>query len=191
VLDWRRKEEKEEWLKELLAGRGEEVLVWSEAGHQKAVGGRGRDQLRPANTLVVWTAPPSAALLREGLRCVGPKLVVLVGADPEQDEPQAFLERLAGLAKFAIRHRGGQATWEGLAAATSQTEVAVQLGLEWLVQRGQLVCEPRPDGGIQLALSQGGRSSLEGEAPLGQLERVLAETAAYRAFFMRAEKPVE
>ncbi|OQA45106.1 MAG: hypothetical protein BWY52_01385 [Chloroflexi bacterium ADurb.Bin325] len=115
-----------------------------------------------------------------------PARVYLVGQDPRLDQPEAFLRRLAGLAKHVVNARAGRTTLAALAAASAQTEVAVRLGLAWLAAAGQLtILADGPE--LHLAAGSGQPAAAAERAALdGRLSAALAESAAYRAHFRRA-----
>ncbi|HEY9529114.1 MAG TPA: hypothetical protein VIR02_18640, partial [Anaerolineales bacterium] len=71
-------------------------------------------------------------------------------------------------------------------AATGQREGAIRLGLEWLAAGGHISIQ-REDGSVHI--SRGNNESnqyLQRELYLA-VKGILAETAAYRAHFQRAE----
>jgi hypothetical protein len=103
------------------------------------------------------------------------------------DDPGAFLKRLTGLVKHVLKAKSGQTTLASLAAATSQRESVVWLGLKWLQGRGyiRIVSE---EGG-QVLLDYGEDEPAEVLSWItDQLQAILGETAAYRAYYARAEK---
>ena len=51
-------------------------------------------------------------LVARGGEVVAPREVVLVCLDPGLDAPRAFLRRLAGLVKYALREYGGRAVFD-------------------------------------------------------------------------------
>jgi single-stranded-DNA-specific exonuclease len=150
---------------------------------------RDRRALQPADTLIVWTAPPGVQEFEEALAAVAPQEVVLVCLDPGLDA-RAFLQRLAGVVKYALREYGGRTRLATLAAATAQTEWAVRLGLRWLAARGQVAADV--EGGRVRLRSQ--RLRWSGQAAAVQVREIegrlwaeLQETAAYRAFLRAAD----
>lgn len=102
------------------------------------------------------------------------------------DDPQAFLKRLAGAVKFALKAKGGLLSIAALAAATAQIEPAVRLGLDWLASSGQIAITSQD--GDAITISQGDEAGSTDESIVKRLTVVLRETAAYRAHFRRAEK---
>ena len=162
------------------------IQIWAE-GADKAKG-RNRFELQPAEELAVYTVPPSSVDLRAALEAVKPKKVYLFGISPDPEKPDAFLSRMAGLAKYVINQKGGKVSVGDLAVATGQREGAIRLGLEWLAAGGHVSIQRDASQGT-VVLSQGNGESnqyLQRELYLA-VKGILEETAAYRAHFRRAE----
>lgn len=182
VVDYRETEKPLELLATLKTQPA--TLVWAEAEQKKL--GADRNALTPAETLVVWTTPPSWEELRAALETVRPSRVFIFAIDPGMDNIKTFMERLAGLVKYTLNKRAGLTTCAELAAATAQKPVIVRTGLEWLMKRGQVSVESGP--GDNLTLTAG--SSLDESAALAiedRLRSLLSETAAFRAHFRQAD----
>ena len=172
-------------LLERLRAQGD-VQVWSEAEARAEVNGQDRFELSPTETLVIWTTPPGRGELQAVLDKVSPTKVCLFAIDPGPDHPERFLERLAGLAKYALRSNHGRASVSTLAAATAQREATVRQGLAWLVACGHLVVYGEDDDELQLAEGCHVVSADLSRIAV-QLKALLKETAAYRAHFARAD----
>jgi hypothetical protein len=112
--------------------------------------------------------------------------VYLFGVEPGHSSPEAFLRRLAGLVKHALSGRPGGAHLAALAAATAAREATVRAGLAWLVARGLVSAAPSDDGFVRLTAGDGGVHPDLAQAAQ-RLEALLAETAAYRAYFGAAD----
>jgi single-stranded-DNA-specific exonuclease len=170
-----------------------------------------RHLLTPAPHLVIWTAPPGPAELAAALAAVRPEIVTLFGRDPGLDAPAVFLRHLSGLVKHALNRNGGRARLAELAAALAAREATVRQGLAWLAGRGHIRLALRPfdpapqprdpaqrpfdpaqgtEGSDDEVIVEPGdgvaRPELAGAA--ARLEALLAETAAYRAYFATADK---
>jgi single-stranded-DNA-specific exonuclease len=165
-------------------------LLWAEGAEKKSVNGLDRNELKPAETLVVWTIPPSPDELKAVLETVKPEKIILFAIDPGADDLKAFLERLAGLVKFVLNKKAGQTSLADLAAATAQKVAAVRLGLEWLSKRGQVTVVDNGDKltltvvpAVELPEQQSDEKAAE--TALTQLSSILKETAAYREHFHR------
>ena len=183
VVDYRREPHPLTLLKPLLAE--EDIQVWAE-GVQGAVG-LPRHALEPAATLVIWTSPPGPGVLQAALERVAPRRVVLFGVDPGLDTLEAFLKRLMGLVKYALRANGGRLQVAALAEATAQRQVTVRQGLAWLAAKGHLTVQH--EAGDEVKVSMGG-TAYPGRASgvVTELRALLDETAAYRRHFAKVEK---
>ena len=161
-------------------------MLWAEGEHKKQIGGVDRKALEKAETLVIWTTPASREELTTALATVRPAKVILFALDPGMDDAQTFLERLAGLVKFALNQRGGQASYSGLAAATAQKTAGVRLGLAWLEKRGQITLVA--GAADELLLTPGGTADEAAATGLViQLRSLLQETSAFRENFQKAD----
>jgi hypothetical protein len=79
-------------------------------------------------------------------------------------------------------------TYAELAAATAQRWIAVEQGLNWLVSRGKITLVHQEDDELRVAPGKT-INDLGGAARLwAEIQTLLAETAAYRAHFKRADK---
>jgi hypothetical protein len=135
---------------------------------------------------VAWTAPPGPAEWAAALRCVRAQQVYLFAVDAGLDAADAFLRRLAGLAKHALQAYGGRLAWEALAAGIGQRIVTVQAGVRWLAALG--VCTIVEEWGDAVAVASGGLRDPEQEsAARSTVEALLRETAAYRRYFREAD----
>jgi len=106
--------------------------------------------------------------------------------NPKLDDPEAFLKRLVGLVKHAIRTREGRARVSTLAAATAQRAAAVSAGIAWLLARGNVAIVEEQGDEIRFAAG-GGIVSPDLPRVAAELKAMLEETAAYRAHFARAD----
>ena len=185
VVDYRQERNPRRLLEHLRLQ--EDAQVWGEAGARAEVGGQDRYGLGPSKALAIWTAPPGPGELQAMLEKVSPERVYLFGIDPGLDHPEEFLKRLAGLAKRALNCSDGQASISTLAAATAQREATVRVGIAWLAARGHLTVLDEEGDEVRMAVgSQTVSPDLPGLA--SELRALLAETAAYRAHFARADE---
>jgi single-stranded-DNA-specific exonuclease len=194
VVDYRREAHPLPILSRLLGEA--DVQVWIEAeaaqrltvqlGEGRASILRGRLDLVPNHTLVIWTTPPGRAELRLALEKAQPRQVVLFAVDPGLDTMDAFLTRLVGLVKYALQTRGGNINLERLAVAMAHRVITVRRGIEWMVTRGHITVLRESNG--ELKLARGGQAVAgELEKFAEQLKALLNETAAYRDYYKRAK----
>ena len=103
--------------------------------------GKRRQELQKSEELAIYTVPPSAALLHHVLEDGSPNKVYLFSVMAAEEAPEGFLRQLSGLCKYALVHRDGRASLMELAAASSQREITVLHGLEWLRAAGHIAFE--------------------------------------------------
>ncbi|MFZ1040758.1 MAG: single-stranded-DNA-specific exonuclease RecJ [Anaerolineales bacterium] len=177
IRDWRAESRK---LDEIPFG----TLIWAE-GVDKAKGAN-RFDLYPADEFAIYTTPPSLVELRATLEVVKPKIIYLLGISPAAEKADEFLSRLAGMAKFTLHQRNGKVNISELAAATTQREATIRMGLEWLGAGGHLKAEEE-NGELNLANGDGvANPYLQHELYLA-VKGLLEETAAYRNYFASAD----
>jgi single-stranded-DNA-specific exonuclease len=189
IFDYRQEEHSIALLKELVVL--EDMEIWAEADAKQKLSTHGivshnRDELNIAETLVIWTSPPSREILDQVLERLSPEKVYLFAVDPESGDIKRYLERLAGLVNHVLRRQAGIVGLDQLAAATAQTRVTVQAGIQWLSSQGHISI--LADDGVLLKLEHGDKDAV---IPLSirtdQLRALLQESAAFRAYYARAE----
>jgi single-stranded-DNA-specific exonuclease len=168
----------------------DDVQVWCEAGAEQRlpdlrspVGNR--FSLSSSKALIIWTTPPGRKVLEGVLKHVKPERVFLFGVDPGLDRWDAFIRRLAGLTKYAIKSRQGQVSLTELAGAMAHRQVTVQEGLRWLTAKGHVQIVVQDDHDIVVGEGTHQISPLA-EQVEERLRILIEETAAYRAYFRRA-----
>jgi single-stranded-DNA-specific exonuclease len=159
------------------------LQIWTEGTDKDK--GKTRYQLQPANELVIYSTPPSPQDLHLALESVKPAKVYLFAVSPQQEKPDVFLSRLAGLAKFVINQREGKVAVQEMAGVTGQRENAVQIGLEWLAAGGHITIENQ-DGTVLLSRGKGESNPYLQKELFIAVRGILEETAAYRDHFTRA-----
>jgi hypothetical protein len=190
IMDWRNVTDVNRRVAALVA-RGD-VQVWVEGGAVEGVPGHGRHALAPAGTLVVWNAPPGPREMDAALAQVSPRAVALCGVtsveDRGGDRIEPFLRRLAGLLKHDLRQRQGQVYLPALASACGQRLATTRRGIEWLAARGQIVIQTWDGDDVTIAPGNGEKQRPQVAPDLEtELRVLLSETAAYRAYFGRAD----
>ena len=182
IRDWRLATLNVEPFDKLRAGSlTSKVLVWAE-GSDKAKG-KSRFELQPADEFAIYTTPPSPTELRKALEFVKPKTVYVFAIPPAEEQPEDFLNRLAGLCKYAINQRGGKVTLPEFAAAMASREGAIEIGLQWLAAGGHLSVSVDEDQ-VKISTGNSGLSNEYLKAELFvALRGILKETSAYRKLF--------
>jgi hypothetical protein len=172
----------------LAAGEGQ---VWAEGeARQKLaqveITARDRTSLEPGEGLVIWTIPPGRGELQAALSVVSPQTVYLFADEAETGELEPFLKRLVGLVKYALNSKQGRVSLAALAAGAAQSESAVRAGLAWMLSRGHIVILAQ--AGEEWLLEAGdGAEKPDAAERLDRVKKALEETAAFRAYYQRAD----
>jgi single-stranded-DNA-specific exonuclease len=186
VIDYRKDVDRDAIL--ALASQQESIVIWAEGDEKARLGAKDRNELTPAETLLIWSMPPSRDELQAALERVHPHTIWLVAADPPGEITENFIARMTGLLKYAITHRKGEATYAELAVATGQRLATVEHGLNWLVSHGNISIKRQEETRFWVGPGKT-INDLGGSARLYvEVQSMLAETAAYRAHFRRADK---
>ncbi|MBE0408125.1 MAG: single-stranded-DNA-specific exonuclease RecJ [Anaerolineales bacterium] len=168
-----------------------EPQIWCEGLDRRMLANLGikssdREELTKSNNLVIWTTPAGRNELMAAIDKVSPSVISLIAVEPQNTQVEPFLRYLAGLCKYAINHTQGKVKVALLAAATSQSKATVRLGISWLEKSGFLAVMNEEAG--ELSLAKGKQTAVDEHTYLlDQLKELLAETAAYRAFFSTAD----
>lgn len=168
-----------------------DLQIWCEGEDRKMLTSQGiishpRDELKSSSSLAIWTTPPSRFEILTVLKKVSPVDLYLFAIDPPTHQIDSFLKHVAGLCKYALNHNQGRLPVSVLVAATTQRRETVKLGISWLEKSGFLsVVEERDN---ELILQKGEqRTNDDTKYLVDQINELLGESAAYRAFFSRAK----
>ncbi len=161
--------------------------MWAEGPALQNVGGQPRDQLLPRDQLVIWTTPPGHWELQAAIKQIQPQTIYLFSNEPQLDQPQSFVTRLAGLVRHIIAQKEGNSTLPELAGLMAHREGTVKMGLFWLEAKGFVEIEWTSP--IAVRIHSGENQEKDNLAEIGnELKAMLAETAAYRRHYARATK---
>jgi len=144
IVDYRSSINPLETLKQVLCDHPN-TIIWAEVNAPESIPTSRRHALEDAETLVIWTLPPSQAVLKEVLLKTNPQTVIVFGLDPMLHTARELLERLSGLVKYAKTNKTGQVSLEDLAGACASEEETVWIGLKLLVAMGKLDIENNAD----------------------------------------------
>jgi DNA-binding transcriptional regulator YhcF (GntR family) len=162
-----------------------ETFIWREGKALSQFNGVTRSQLAPAHTLVIATIPPSPTELTDVLDFCRPSQVILLSLDPGTDQMDEFLKFLIGLVRYRLKNNQPTIDLRELAAACGQREVTVQKGLEWLKENGTIHFEKVGQAIFEIA-ENGIKNPVRLKVVDAELRQILKETAAYRAYYIRA-----
>lgn len=186
VIDYRHAED----LPKILSSHKSEpsLMIWAEGEDKKAAGGKDRNELGPAESLAIWTIPPSSEELHTALAKVQPKKVYLFAVIEPTETPEAFLNRLAGLLKYTINRHSGKVTYTELAAATAQRSATVRTGVNWLISQGKINLKTENDDLLVVSADTSEKDPTRSARRWEELQLLLAESNAYRKHFKQTEE---
>jgi hypothetical protein len=95
------------------------------------------------------------------------------------------MERLGGLVKYAIHHKGGVARLTHLAAACATEVEVVQVGIMLWEAMGQLEVE-QSEGEVRISQARAEPDQTAVEIYRDIFQRLIDEVNAYREYFSRA-----
>jgi single-stranded-DNA-specific exonuclease len=170
-----------------------DALVWREgaaSGSLSEIGipGGDRRSLSPCRRLIIWTSPPGPEELQAAIQITKPDEVILFAIDPETGTLQSFLTRLAGLVKYTLKEKGGDAVAADLAAAAAHREAAIRLGLAYLAELGHIIIRESIPG--KFLVEAANETPNPSQESLPALKELLKETAAYRSYYSRANPDI-
>jgi single-stranded-DNA-specific exonuclease len=188
MVDWRHVFGVAQRVKELAASGN--VMVWADGELPAETASRRRLDLEPAQTLVIWRASAGPKELEWVMERVSPKTVYVCDDGAANDRLDLFVKRLAGLLKYDLGRREGRVDVSRLASAAGQRPATVRKGIEWLAAKGQIAILDKDGDALRISLPDHTDNAAH-DAPLEdielQLRGLLAETAAYRAYYRHAD----
>ncbi|MCB2180092.1 single-stranded-DNA-specific exonuclease RecJ [bacterium] len=160
-----------------------DLLFWGEGVRLSGYSLLPREQLHPAQELMVVTVPPTQKILKDVLGFVQPQKVMVLGLDPKVDQLTPFLKRLTGVCKYIVNAKEGVEKVSSLAGAMAHSLEAVKAGLQWLSAKGIFVIEFGDAGEVYLSSNEDGVGVGSLTNSEETLKFYLEEAKAYRKFF--------
>jgi len=159
-----------------------DCLIWSENDPNLDMPCVDRYHITPTSLLAIWSAPPSLGDLQNAIRNASPRFIALFNENCREKEIKSFLNQLAGLVRFALSTRQGIFILGELVAATGQTEIAVQKGIEWLESKGYIrICNIIDN---QYFISEESEENSPAEKLITRsLIDIFIETTAFQSFY--------
>ena len=147
--------------------------------------------LATGRPLVIYSAPPSAHILRLLHDQHQPSAIYLVGQLTNDDNVDAVIRTVAGMCKYALQ-RSQPLQLDRMAARLGLTTQVIRHALLWLQAKSQVTLQSwEKDDTVQIsgASSNGALNSDPESAALllAQLTELLAEVRAYRRYFLRTK----
>lgn len=147
-----------------------------------------RNEFIPGKYFAIWTPPASLKDLKLALDIVKPEQVILLKGSSLTTTPETFIGQLMGLIKYTLNHRKGSITYSALAAATAQSERSIRSALSWMIFQGDLSITLEKGNEITLIKGSSQKDPIQASKCWVDVKNLIAETSAYRIYFIRAEK---
>ncbi len=154
-----------------------DVLVWREGTTD--IQGVDRYKLRPAQTLVVWSAPSDPVSWHAALTIVEPQTLIVFGQHAAFEDSKGLLAQLGGMLKYARNHKQGMVSASELAALTGQTELMIRTCLKWFDRHTEIAVTTFSEDMYQLDTNPSSGSLTESPYP-DRIKILVDETRAYR-----------
>lgn len=140
----------------------------------------------PENSnLIFLHMPPSAAVLRHILQKVHPSSIALFNLPQKSIIVKQFLQKLLGMAKFAIHEKGGKVSLEQYAALTGLTGEVIEIGLSLLAADGQINLQVVSEDERIISPGKKAGNAAEKESYLEKLVLALKNIQAFQRFLLR------
>jgi single-stranded-DNA-specific exonuclease len=164
--------------------RSPEILIWREGLTLQRSLGYDRMHLKPCNSLLIATIPPSRRELSNALAITGAYRVILYDLHPGSKSLKDILHNLAGLLKYAIRAEEKEALPARFAATLGITTELSEAGVLYLIRRNY-----SDIGTIPPPLKDFAANHKDiGEPELRDwLSSLTTEMDAFREYYLRAE----
>lgn len=172
-------------LHDILA-RYPDAAIWAEGYPRAESPGVPLADLHPAPALVIYTTPSGPQALQQALERVKPNIIALFAINPPLQTLSAVQRRVLELAKYIINHQDGATTLNALTGALGHSFATIRAALDLAEARGDLRISYQRADRVALARGTGIITDSATDA-LDALRASLAETAAYRAYFQRAQ----
>ncbi|NPV65667.1 MAG: single-stranded-DNA-specific exonuclease RecJ [Anaerolineae bacterium] len=185
VEDWRQMPAED--LLRAFAEKEPDGLIWAEGEHTAKTRGRRRHELRPAEALLIYTAPPAQSVLNAALETTQARRLYIGWVPLPPADLNRRLRELLGLCRYTLSHLAGHADLDRMAGAIGLTREAILWGLRLLAaenviglsesDEGVTIDQPHPTSKTQY-------DALEAREAFQFLS---AESDSYRRFHRRAD----
>jgi single-stranded-DNA-specific exonuclease len=140
----------------------------------------------PGRALVIFSAPPSAQLLRRLHDQHHPTTIYLIGQLTGEDSLDGVVRNVAAMCNYALQ-RQIPLDLDRLAARLGQTVEVIRIALLWLQAKAQIsLVQWETDNTVQIQPGTTGADPAASAVLQAQLVELLAEVRAYRRYFLRA-----
>lgn len=162
------------------------VNLWGEGSLPEGFPFQSRNDLAQNSHLVIWSAPPSQTVLKEVITHTKPKMVTIFAEISNLDDYNVFINRVGGIAKFALSNFNGKVNLERAAAVCSASEETVALGIRLWAAKGAFQVSFDDDiAYISPLVNQPNLTAIKQYEDI--LKKSLEESAAFRSYFIHGD----
>jgi len=173
-------------LLKLILENEKDAQVWAEYDLPEGLPAVPRQKLRSGETLIIWTAPPSQLTLNEVIRRINPQKVIVFGMTPGLTDWKTYIKFIAGLVKFALSKKAGEASLQAMSAAAAANPESVRAALHYWESKAAFDVDIQDDLiQIKLPATQGNPDSMLIYENI--LINTLDESISFRQFFNSRE----
>lgn len=163
-----------------------EAAVWAEGYRRSESPGFALAELPESNVLIIYTAPSGPQPLQEALERVKPVKAVLVATDPPIQTLPDVQRRILEIIKYVLNQQNGKTTLDALTGAVAQSTATIRHLLDYYAAKGEITVEYKRGTTVMVTYTNTSPAPDLAEK-LSTLHAGFVETAAYRAFFKRAD----
>ncbi len=164
----------------------DDTLVWEEGLQREHPHSRNRTQVIKCKHLVIWTIPPSDALVQQIRKACEPETIYIGGRIPLPGTPEQLLSAILSIVKYSLAHDDFNDFFTRSAAKLATTETAVVRGLELLTALRKIPAR-HLSALIEKGLLPDNARDLDGAR--ADFETAVSEVTSYRKFYARASAP--
>ena len=140
-----------------------------------------------AETLVLWSIPPSAQLLNALLEMVEPQNIYLCAQQTHEESASTILRTIGSMCKFTLEN-GCVFDLPKASAKLAITTETTRHGLRWLTCKGLIALDEWiNDNEVRISSGNGSSDDAKLANTMAALEHQLEETRAFRRFYRRAK----
>ena len=186
VIDYRTNQEEFETVLMNVFAEYPQAIIWAEGFPTSQNLGVPLSELEVNDTLVIVTAPPNDAQLRQALEKVQPQRVILIGINPPIETLPDFLKLQWGLTEKVIQNTDGTVNINRFMERLGQPKIVVKLGLEYLQAMGKITVDFGARTRLEIGTGTNQQAS-DVETIEKRLRAAWEEVEAYRRYLQRVD----
>ncbi len=182
VIDYRKNPPaNQKWLEKY-----QDVLWYQESLRHDFSPVHNRQNLHPADTLILFTIPPNLTQFLKIFITVRPKHLVIFGNEPSDKSVNQMIKTIAGMLNHVIQFKNGLFHPIDIATATGHRTTTIEFVCRYLHSIGQITLSEHPD--TQWFVKAGGsRDSIKAELYKQNIEFLHRETLAFHKWFQEVD----